>query len=295
MAKLTAHSEVGRLKSLIMKSPKEGFSNQEFVDKEWESLNFLAAPDYSTAVNEFDQLEQIIRQSGTEIHHLQQSANTTLDSVYCRDASIATDFGMIICNMGKEKRAGEPKEEQRFTEALGNQILGNIETPGTLEGGDMAWLDESTLAVGHTYRTNYEGIEQLKALLEPNGVDVLVAEMPHYRGPSDVFHLMSVLSPIDIKKAVVYSPLMPIHFRRELLSRNFELIEVPDKEFDSMGSNVLAIAPSQCVIVEGNPITKSRMEAAGCEVHEYSGNELSIKGGGGPTCLTRPLLREIES
>jgi len=157
----------------------------------------------------------------------------------------------------------------------------------------VAWLDEKTLAVGHTYRTNESGIAQLKALLEPRGVEVIVADLPHYRGPSDVFHLMSILSPIDSNLAVVYSPLMPIAFRKMLLKRGFELIDVPDTEFDSMGCNVLALAPRQCLMVAGNPVTLQRLKDAGCEVTIYAGTEISVKGGGGPTCLTRPLLREI--
>jgi len=146
--------------------------------------------------------------------------------------------------------------------------------------------------VGHTYRTNQEGIRQLKALLEPYGVSVWVAAMPHYKGPSDVFHLMSVFSPVDKNLAVVYSPLMPISFRNGLLERGYHFVEVPDSEWDSMACNVLAIAPRECVMLAGNPVTKQRLIEAGCNVHEYAGTEISIKGGGGPTCLTRPLLRE---
>jgi N-dimethylarginine dimethylaminohydrolase len=155
----------------------------------------------------------------------------------------------------------------------------------------VAWLDEKTLAVGHTYRTNEEGIKQITALLKPIGVDVITVPMPHYRGPSDVFHLMSVLSPVDKNLAVVYSPLIPIVFRNELIKRGFELVEVPETEFDSMGCNVLALAPRVCLMVKGNPITKAGLEKAGCRVIEYEGAEISVKGGGGPTCLTRPINR----
>ena len=214
-----------------------------------------------------------------------------MDSIYCRDASIATSKGMIICNMGKEGRRNEPIAQQKAYEAQGIPLLGVITAPGTIEGGDVAWLDSKTLAVGHTYRTNEEGIKQVKALLNPLGVEVITVPMPHYRGPADVFHLMSVLSPVDNNLAVVYSPLIPIVFRNELIARGYELVEVPESEFDSMGCNVLALAPRKCLMVKGNPITKSRLEAAGCKVIEYEGAEISVKGGGGPTCLTRPILR----
>ena len=218
---------------------------------------------------------------------------TLIDSIYCRDASIATDFGMIICSMGKNGRIYEPKSHLETFQNKTIEILGEIKFPGTLEGGDVAWLDEKTLAVGHTYRTNEEGINQLKELLIPNGVEVIVAELPHYKGKEDVFHLMSILSPVDKNLAVVYSPLMPIKFRNELLRRGFQLIEVPEEEFDSMGCNVLAVAPRDCLMVDGNPITKKLLEEAGCHVITYKGGEISIKGGGGPTCLTRPMKRNL--
>ena len=218
---------------------------------------------------------------------------TWIDSIYCRDASIATDFGMIICNMGKKGRIQEPKAQLETYLQNTVKILGEITFPGTLEGGDVAWLDQKTLAVGHTYRTNDQGIRQLKALLLPKGIEVIVVELPHYKGKEDVFHLMSILSPVDKNLAVVYSPLMPIKFRNQLLERGFQLIEVPDEEFESMGCNVLAVAPRDCLMVDGNPITKKLLEQAGCQVVAYKGNEISVKGGGGPTCLTRPMKRTL--
>ena len=215
-----------------------------------------------------------------------------MDSIYCRDAAIATNGGMIICNMGKAARTNEPLAEQKAFVENEITVLGSISAPGTVEGGDVAWLDEHTLAVGHTYRTNDEGIEQLSALLKPLGVELFVTSLPHYKGTSDVFHLMSIFSPVDRNLAVVYSPLMPIAFRNLLLKKGYELIEVPDNEFESMGCNVLALAPKECLVVTGNPKTKSLLEKAGCKVIEYIGQEISVKGGGGPTCLTRPVWRE---
>jgi N-dimethylarginine dimethylaminohydrolase len=200
-------------------------------------------------------------------------------------------MGMIICNMGKAGRKYEPAAQAHAYLQQGIPVLGTITAPGTLEGGDVAWLDENTLAVGHTYRTNEEGIIQLTQLLAPLGVKVITVPMPHYKGPSDVFHLMSVLSPVDSNLAVVYSPLIPIVFRNELIARGFTLVEVPEAEFDSMGCNVLALAPRVCLMVKGNPKTKAALEQAGCKVIEYEGAEISVKGGGGPTCLTRPIDR----
>jgi N-dimethylarginine dimethylaminohydrolase len=226
-----------------------------------------------------------------ELHAFPFDKKVQMDSIYCRDASIATDFGMIICNMGKGGRINEPQSHLDTFKENQIPILGIIKAPGTLEGGDVAWLDEKTLAVGHTYRTNPEGINQLKSMLEPKGIEIIVAELPHYKGKNDVFHLMSILSPVDKDLAVVYSPLMPIKFRNELLDRGFKLIEVPDEEFESMGCNVLAVAPRQCLMVSGNPKTQKLLNDAGCEVATYNGKEISVKGGGGPTCLTRPMQR----
>jgi N-dimethylarginine dimethylaminohydrolase len=199
---------------------------------------------------------------------------------------------MIICNMGKPARTHEPEAEKRAFETNGIKVLGEIKSPGTIEGGDVAWINEHTLAVGHTYRTNEEGISQLKSFLDPLGIELIVADLPHYKGSSDVFHLMSILSPVDQDLAVVYSPLMPIRFRNALLDRGYSLVEVPDSEFESMGCNVLALAPRECLVVEGNPHTRNELEKAGCTVLSYLGTEISVKGGGGPTCLTRPIWRE---
>jgi len=288
---MSAHSESGHLKSVFIKRAKDAFIDDAHVSEHWKALNYLGKPDIQKAFSEYEAFEQVFKDNGTEVLYLPEDASVNMDSIYCRDAAIATSKGMIICNMGKEGRKNEPLAEQKAFEANGIPVLGVITAPGTIEGGDVAWLDEKTLAVGHTYRTNEEGIKQITALLKPLGVDVITVPMPHYRGPSDVFHLMSVLSPVDKNLAVVYSPLIPIVFRNELIKRGFELVEVPEAEFDSMGCNVLALAPRVCLMVKGNPITKAGLEKAGCKVIEYEGAEISVKGGGGPTCLTRPIDR----
>lgn len=291
--KQTHHSEFGKIESIFIKHAQKAFVSQEKIAKEWQELNFLSEPNFQQAIEEYKDFENALKNIGAKIHYLNEDSTVSMDSIYCRDASIATDFGMIICNMGKAARRNEPEAEKKAFEKAGITILGEITAPATVEGGDVAWLDEKTLAVGHTYRTNEEGISQLKALLNPHGVEVLSVPLPHYRGASDVFHLMSILSPVDKNLAVVYSPLMPIFFRNELLKRGYELVEVPEEEFDSMGCNVLALAPRHCLMVKGNPITKERLLKAGCSVIEYEGSEISVKGGGGPTCLTRPLVRNV--
>lgn len=290
--KTTYQSESGKIKSVFIKNVRQAFVNEDTIANQWKQLNYLSKPDLSKAEEEYKKFEALLKSEGAELHYLPQDGTVSMDSIYCRDAAIATDAGVILCNMGKPARANEPEAERKAFEKNGIKILGKITAPGTVEGGDVAWLDEKTLAVGHTYRTNPEGIEQLRALLKPAGVTVLSVPLPHYKGPSDVFHLMSILSPVDKNLAVVYSPLMPIVFRQELLSRGYGLVEVQEDEFDSMGCNVLAIAPRKCLMVAGNPKTKAGLEKAGCTVLEYEGQEISVKGGGGPTCLTRPMERE---
>lgn len=287
----THHSEYLKLKSVFIKPVQNAFVSDELLEKQWQELNYLAKPDMDKALTEYEAFENKLREAQVDVHYFPKNDEVSIDSVYCRDAAIATDFGMIICTMGKSGRRNEPLAQKKAFLAGNIPILGEIKAPGTIEGGDVAWLDEKTLAVGHTYRTNLDGISQLKSLLEPHGVEVLVVELPHYKGPSDVFHLMSILSPVASNLAVVYSPLMPIKFRNQLLDRGFQFIEVPDEEFESMGCNVLALSPKNCMMVAGNPKTQKALEAAGCEVFAYAGEHISVFGGGGPTCLTRPTLR----
>jgi len=288
---VTCHSDTGKIKSVFIKKVQQAFISEAHIEQYWKELNYLGKPSLASAIAEYASFETLLKEQGADIYYLPEEASVNMDSIYCRDAAIATDGGMIICNMGKPARRNEPFAEKKAFEANGFKILGTITAPGTLEGGDVAWLDEHTLAVGLTYRTNEEGIRQLSALLQPLGVQVITVPLPHYKGPSDVFHLMSILSPIDTDLAVVYSPLMPIVFRNLLLQRGYQLIEMPDTEFESMGCNVLAMAPRECLMVEGNPVTKAALERAGCKVSMYKGEEISVKGGGGPTCLTRPIYR----
>ena len=290
---LTAHSECLPLESVFIAPVSGAFESRAKISSEWKSLNYLSEPDLEEATQEYRAFEELLARWVPNIHYFPSGEGLSLDAVYSRDASIATDAGIILCNMGKAARQKEPEMQARLFQKEGIPILGKIEAPGTLEGGDVAWLDQHTLAVGRSYRTNAEGIQQLKTLLAPLGVQVVVAELPHFRGPSDVFHLMSILSPLDKDLALVYSPLMPISFREGLIKRGYTLVEVPESEFDSLGCNVLAVAPRICIMAKGNPLTEAALKKAGCQVHTYKGTEISLKGGGGPTCLTRPLKRRF--
>lgn len=287
---MTRLNEFDRIARLVLKHPREAFGDRSSIARQWQPLNYPAAPDLGRATDEYEAFVELLGSNGAEISFLPADERTGLDSVYVRDASIAAPGGMILLNMGKALRSGEPDAQGDAFARLGIPVVGRIEPPGTLEGGDLVWLDETTVAVGEGYRTNAEGIRQLRALLGP-AIDVIVAQLPHWHGAGEVLHLMSLISPVDRDLAVVYSPLMAAPFRSILLDRGVTLVETGDGEFDSMGTNVLAIAPRRCVMLAGNPKTQAELEAAGADVLSYQGLEISVKGAGGPTCLTRPITR----
>lgn len=289
----TYQSEFGEIKSLLLKHPRDAFRNEDYLDQNWYSLNYLSKPNFNQALEEYEAFIEIFKKFNIELQFLDDSEDTGIDSIYVRDASISSNNGILICNMGKESRRTEPNQQLQHYLRNGQAVSGSFLGAATIEGGDVTWLREDVLAVARGYRTNDEGIDQLKQFLNNSLEDVIVMPAPHYKGPEDVFHLMSVLSPVDIDLAVVYSPLMTVPFREFLLHLGIKLIEVPDNEFDSLGSNVLAIAPRVCLMVKGNPITKTRLEKVGVEVIEFDGAEICLKGSGGPTCLTRPLVRLI--
>ena len=284
---MTFQSEVQSLRRVVLRHPRDAFVSQARIDEQWRDLGYSRAPSYDLACAEYDAFATELERLGVDLEWL-VGDDLGLDSLYVRDATLVTDRGIIPCAMGKGARRLEPEAHRRFFDGR-LPIAGAIEDTGTIEGGDVAWLDPRTLAVGRGYRTSEDGIERLAGLLPD--VEVMRVPLPHWRGPADVFHLMSFLSPLTEKLLLVYSPLMPVPFREELLARGYDLIEVPDEEFDSQGCNVLAVHPGVAVALEGNPETRRRMEAAGVEVHGYAGREISLPGGGGPTCLTRPLER----
>ena len=283
-------NEYGTITRLVVKHARDAFRAQADCDAQWSDLNFTAVPDLTRAIADYEVFLKLVSAEGARLEYLPVDARVGLDSIYVRDASIVTPRGMVLCHMGKPQRSTEPAAHADRFDALDIPVLGSIRAPGRIEGGDVVWFDDHTVAVGRGYRTNDAGIEQFQDLLGPD-IDLLMVPLPHYRGSSDVFHLMSIISPVAHDLAVVYSPLMPVVFRDWLIDGGIDLVEVPDEEFDTMGANVLAIAPRKCVMVEGNPITRNRLEDAGATVAEYDGREISLKGGGGPTCLTRPINR----
>jgi N-dimethylarginine dimethylaminohydrolase len=276
---------------MVLKHPREAFVSDLSIARQWRDLGYLARPDLHRAADEFDALVELLKGFGIEVLFLPRDDDAGLDSLYVRDAAIATDDGLILCNMGKDERQAEPGALERAAGEWRLPIRGAITGDGILEGGDIVWIDERTIAVGRGYRTNEEGIRQLEEILGDSIDELIVVPLPHYRGPNDVFHLMSVLSPIDRDLALVYSPLLPVPFREWLLARGTWLVETSEAEFDSLGCNLLTLAPRRCVAVAGNPVTRGRLESEGVEVHVLRGQEICLKGLGGPTCLTRPLER----
>jgi N-dimethylarginine dimethylaminohydrolase len=284
-------TEIGRLTRVVLKHARDAFVDDATIAAQWRDLRFGAAPDLARAVDEYDAFAALIASTDAEVHYLPRDDRTTLDSIYVRDASIVSPRGVILASMGKRQRAGEPKaQESAFARLPAVPVAGEIREPGRLEGGDLVWLDDHTLVIGRGYRTNDDGIRQLRALLDPD-VEVIVVPLPHWRGEGDVMHLMSLISPVDRDLAVVYSPLMPVPFRELLLHRGVDLVEVPDEEFETMGTNVLALAPRRCLMLAGNPRSRAALERMGADVLVYEGTEISVRGAGGPTCLTRPLER----
>ena len=240
---------VTQVRRILLKHPKDAFIDQSKIDRQSSELNYSNTPDFEIACRDYDQFLDLIRSFGPEIHFLPAS-NTSLDSIYTHDPCIVTNSGVILCNMGKEQRSNEPDNIETYFQSIDVPILGRIESPGYLEGGDIIWIDERTVAVGEGYRSNMEGINQFKHLLGDLVDNVIPVALPHWTGPADCLHLMSNISPIDHDLYLVYSKLLSVSFRKYLLDRKIQLIEVTDEEYASMGCNVLAMANRKVIMIK---------------------------------------------
>jgi dimethylargininase len=261
------------------------------TDSDWSDLAYFHPVDHQRSLDEHAAFVELLVASGAEVVITPPDEPGYMDAVFCYDPSLMTDGGAVLLRPGKPERVDEVAFHARTYAEIGIPILGGIEAPGTVEGGDTLWIDEHTLAVGRGYRTNRSGIEQLQTILGPLDVTVVAYDLAHYHGPGECLHLMSFISPVAEKLAVVYLPLMPVQLVEDLQDRGWDFIDVPDEEFESMACNVLALGPRIVVAMDGNPITRGRMEAAGCTVQVYPGAEISLNRAGGPTCLSRPLWR----
>ncbi len=275
-------SMTGALRRVLVRAPRAEDLHG------WQKCGWRAEPDADAIAREHEAFCSLLEDAGVELVLAESGADGNPDAIYTYDPALVADEGALLLYPGKECRRAEVDAMAEDFERAGVPVAGRLSEPAWAEGGDCCWLDARTLLVGCGYRTNAAGIARLRELLPE--VEVVVFDLPHWHGRDEVMHLMSLISPLAPDLAVVYEPLLPTRLAQLLEGRGVELVRVPDEEFASMGSNVLALAPRVALAVEGNPVTRERMERVGVEVLTYRGEELS-KGDGGPTCLTRPLLR----
>jgi dimethylargininase len=283
LARYGAQSMSAPLRDVLVKRPGEAFG-RAFDDPEH---GFLYPVDLGVAQREHDAFVELLAGLGPTVHVLDEETDDP-DLIYTFDPLLVTDRGAIPLRPGKANRQGEPDVLERWMQAAGIPTLGRIEEPGTVEGGDTLWLRPDLFCIGRTMRTNATGVAQLADLI---GGDVRAFDLPYWKGADELVHLMSVISPVADDLAVVYLPLLPVGLWELLVDLDIRLVNVPDEEFPTLGCNVLAVNPGVVIMAAGNPVTAAALAAAGCEVHTYAADQIGINGSGGPTCLTRPILR----
>ena len=289
--RFNGHSMVGALERVLVCSPRNAGWNQPDRVASWKELGFHHAPDFATAQRQHEELCRELSSAGAEIVEISQASELSLDAAYTHDASLATDFGLIVMRPGKPNREVEGAHHGRFADSIGLPIFGTIEPPAQTEAGDMVWLDAKTLLIGHGYRTNAAGIQQMRDLLAPKGVEVLSAQLPYGNGPAECLHLMSLISLLDERTALVDLPWLAVETVELLKSRGYCFIEIDYSERGTLACNVLALGNNRLIAIEENQKTNAKLQQAGFDVRTFPGSEICINGSGGPTCLTRPLLR----
>jgi N-dimethylarginine dimethylaminohydrolase len=278
------------LRTLVCRPAAAGWNDPARAGQ-WPELGFLHAPDFQAAEREHDGLVKALSAAGSEVCLIRDAGAQGLDAVYAHDASLVTDDGAVCLRMGKPQRRGEALTHRAWYSDAGIPILGEIRAPGTAEAGDMIWLDADTLLVGRGYRTNGFGIAQLRDILSGHGVNVLPAPLPHGHGPDACLHLMSLMSVLDRHTVLVDLPWLAVETLELLRRRGFRLLEIDYSERASLACNVLSLGNSSLLAFEENRNTNRRLAGAGFCVFTLRGSEIGINGGGGPTCLTRPILR----
>lgn len=294
----------GDPKQVLVCSPLEAGWDRPEKTTAWQELGFHHAPNFHVAQAQHESLHRLLQEAGAEVFSLAGSVeiapvpavgSLTLDAVYTHDASLPTNYGLILMRPGKTTRIPEAQAQAARCASLGVAAFGSIAAPGTTEAGDIVWLDPQTLLVGHGYRTNRAGIEQLRALLAPKAIEVLSAPLPYGSGPSACLHLMSLMSLLDRRTILVDLPWLAVETVELLRERGFALIEIDYDERDTLACNVLSLGSKRLIALEENARTNRRLRDAGFDVRTFAGSELCINGSGGPTCLTRPLLRSQEN
>jgi N-dimethylarginine dimethylaminohydrolase len=284
-------SMVGPLRRVMVCSPRTAGWDDPARHARWKELGFLHAPDFGVAQSQHEVLCGMLESSGAEVVQMAASQNLTMDAVYAHDASLPTDFGVILMNPGKPNRIAEARAQGDFLATVGIRTLGEVTAPGNTEAGDIVWLDPHTLLAGHGYRTNPAGIAHMREMLKPRGVEVLTAPLPYGPGPSACLHLMSLISLLDERTALVDLPWLAVETVELLKARGYRFIEIDYSERDTLACNVLSLGQKRLVAIAANAKTNQRLRDAGFEVCTFPGSEICINGSGGPTCLTRPLLR----
>jgi len=272
----------GRLERVLVRPPlpEDGVH--------WREYGWRAAPDHAKAAEEHEVFRGLLEDAGSEVV-LSSHDPGNPDAIYVYDPVLVGSEGAVLLRPGKEGRRGEPGAMAEPLAAAGVPIAAELADPVVAEGGDTVWLDAETLLVGIGYRTSPAAVAALESVFPR--VQVLTFDLPHWNGRGEVMHLMSFISPLDGDLALVYRRIAPVRLLELLAERGIEVGGVPDDEFETQGSNVLALGPRQALALDGSPETRRRMERAGVDVVVYRGEEISLKGDGGPTCLTRPLLR----
>jgi len=289
--RFNGHSMVGALQRVMVCSPRTAGWNRPERFRRWEELGFQHVPDFAIAQSQHEAFCRELAGARAEVVELPTGSDLSLDAVYTHDASLASDYGLVVMRPGKASRISEGPHHGSYCETLDIPTLGAIASPGTTEAGDILWLDSKTLLIGHGYRTNYAGIQQMRDLLSPKGVKVLSAPLPYGPGPSACLHLMSLISLLDEHTALVDLPWLAVETVELLKSRGFRFVEMDSSERDSLACNVLALGNNRLLAIEENHNTNARLRHAGFDLRTFPGSELCINGSGGPTCLTRPLLR----
>ena len=287
---MAVFNEYSLLTQVAIRSPLNSFLTDEKLSNEWQDLRFHSKPELKESINEFIEFRKLLLNNEIKIIDLPQAKDLTIDSIYTRDSILISPKGLILCNMGRASRTPEARDNYEHLKLQGYQIAGEILAPGTLEGGDFIWLSDTKAAVGLGPRTNQNGVDQLRKILG-NSVDLHLVPLPEPTHPDDVLHLMSIISPLDKDLVLIYRPLMPVSFIQWLEQLGIKFIEVDEAEYLLMGCNVLATSPRSVIMLENLPGVQRSLQNAGCDVQTYKGIEISRKGEGGPTCLTRPLKR----
>ena len=285
------NSMAGALRRVLVCAPRDAGWNSPARAAVWKQLGYGHTPDFAAAQAQHDAMRRALEAAGAEVVSLPSGDGLTLDAVYAHDPSFVTTWGAICLRMGKPERKAEPTAHAAMYESLGIPVLGVVASPGMAEAGDIVWLDEKTLLVGRGYRTNAAGIEQLKNMLTARGVEVISAPLPNGGGPAVCLHLMSLMSMLDERTALVDSPWLAVETAELLRERNFRWIDIEESERATLACNVLSLGDGRLLALAENVKTNERLRGAGFDVRTFPGSELAINGGGGPTCLTRPILR----